>query len=230
LAAVKPDGLFLILELMHFASEILSTEVLKNGSATAVSDKELKMGAGANREHGSFLGTRKSIGTIQDALMEIIEQKAQNREIAAKAPAPPAPTNVVDLVKVLQDSLNRTQSLKQKRDPVHRAAEGRPAHWSNDDEQALGVSDQELGPVANHRCCIYSQHSLWPRLPGSIANERKRATVKKYAALRAELKSKKDYAGLCQLPRDAKSDACREPMRGYRPPGALLFAGFKMFV
>src|ERR1700736_5359544 len=34
-------------------------------------------------------------------------------------------------------------------------------------------------------------------------NDRKRATVKKYAALRAELKAKKDYAGLTQLPRDA---------------------------
>src|SRR5258705_2365621 len=34
-------------------------------------------------------------------------------------------------------------------------------------------------------------------------NERNRATVKKYAALRAELKAKKDYAGLAQLPRDA---------------------------
>src|SRR6185503_3540610 len=34
-------------------------------------------------------------------------------------------------------------------------------------------------------------------------NERKRTTVKKYAALRAELKAKKDYAGLTQLPRDA---------------------------
>jgi small subunit ribosomal protein S14 len=34
-------------------------------------------------------------------------------------------------------------------------------------------------------------------------NERKRATVKKYAALRAELKAKKDYIGLSQLPRDA---------------------------
>src|SRR5207249_4678013 len=34
-------------------------------------------------------------------------------------------------------------------------------------------------------------------------NGRKRATVKKYAALRAELKAKKDYAGLAQLPRDA---------------------------
>src|SRR5882762_3124379 len=43
LAAVKPDGLFLILELMHFASEILSAEVLKNGSVTAVTEKELKM-------------------------------------------------------------------------------------------------------------------------------------------------------------------------------------------
>jgi small subunit ribosomal protein S14 len=34
-------------------------------------------------------------------------------------------------------------------------------------------------------------------------NERKRETVKKYAALRAELKAKKDYMGLTQLPRDA---------------------------
>jgi non-homologous end joining protein Ku len=47
--------------------------------------------------------------------MEIIEQKAQHKEVAAKAPAAPAPTNVVDLVKVLQDSLNRSQSVKQKR-------------------------------------------------------------------------------------------------------------------
>ncbi len=34
-------------------------------------------------------------------------------------------------------------------------------------------------------------------------NDRKRATVKKYAAVRAELKAKRDYAGLAKLPRDA---------------------------
>jgi len=34
-------------------------------------------------------------------------------------------------------------------------------------------------------------------------DKRKREMVKKYAALRAELKAKKDYAGLAQLPRDA---------------------------
>ena len=34
-------------------------------------------------------------------------------------------------------------------------------------------------------------------------NKKKRATVKKYAALRAELKAKKDYAGLTKLPKNA---------------------------
>jgi small subunit ribosomal protein S14 len=34
-------------------------------------------------------------------------------------------------------------------------------------------------------------------------NKRKAGTVKKYAALRAELKAKRDYIGLAKLPRDA---------------------------
>jgi small subunit ribosomal protein S14 len=34
-------------------------------------------------------------------------------------------------------------------------------------------------------------------------NKRKSETVKKYAALRAELKAKKDYIGLSKLPKDA---------------------------
>jgi small subunit ribosomal protein S14 len=34
-------------------------------------------------------------------------------------------------------------------------------------------------------------------------NKRKAETVKKYAALRAELKAKGDYVGLAKLPRDA---------------------------
>ena len=34
-------------------------------------------------------------------------------------------------------------------------------------------------------------------------NKRKRATVTKYATLRAQLKAKKDYEGLAKLPRDA---------------------------
>jgi DNA end-binding protein Ku len=80
-----------------------------------VSDKELKMAQALIESMAVSWEPEKYRDEYRTALMEIIEQKAQNREIAAKAPAPPAPTNVVDLVKVLQDSLNRTQSLKQKR-------------------------------------------------------------------------------------------------------------------
>src|SRR5260370_35312755 len=115
LAAVKPDGLFLILELMHFASEILSTEVLKNGSNTAVTDKELKMAQALIENMNVVWEPEKYRDEYRTALMEIIEQKAQHKEITTKAPAAPTPTNVVDLVKVLQDSLNRSQAVKQKR-------------------------------------------------------------------------------------------------------------------
>jgi DNA end-binding protein Ku len=115
LAAVKPDGLFLILELMHFAHEILSTEILKNGSSTAVTDKELKMAQALIDSLSVSWEPEKYQDEYRTALLEIIEQKAKNKQITSKAPAPPSPTNVVDLVKVLQESLSRSQSLKQKR-------------------------------------------------------------------------------------------------------------------
>jgi DNA end-binding protein Ku len=58
----------------------------------------------------------------RNAVMEMIEQKAQHKEIAKKpAPAMRA-TNVVDLVKVLQESLNRNQSIKPKRNGARSAS------------------------------------------------------------------------------------------------------------
>jgi len=118
LAAVKPDGLFLILELMHFASEIMSTDILKNGSATGVTEKELKMAQALIDSMAVVWEPEKYRDEYRTALMELIEQKAKHKEIAAKAPAPHAPTNVVDLVKVLQESLNRSQTVRPKRSPV----------------------------------------------------------------------------------------------------------------
>ena len=115
LASVKPDGLFLILELMHFASEILSPEELKNGPVGAITEKELKMAQSLIDSMSASWEPEKYRDEYRTAMMEIIEQKAQHKEIAGK-PAPVVrATNVVDLVKVLQESLNRNQSLKPKR-------------------------------------------------------------------------------------------------------------------
>jgi DNA end-binding protein Ku len=115
LASVKPDGLFLILELMHFASEILSPEELKNGPTSAITEKELKMAQSLIESMSVPWEPEKYRDEYRTAVMEMIEQKAQHKEIAGK-PAPAVrTTNVVDLVKVLQESLNRNQSLKPKR-------------------------------------------------------------------------------------------------------------------
>src|SRR5437762_738580 len=115
LASVKPDGLFLILELMHFASEILSPEELKNGPTSAITEKELKMAQSLIESMSVSWEPERYRDEYRTAVMEMIEQKAQHKEIAVKpAPAMRA-TNVVDLVKVLQESLNRNQSLKPKR-------------------------------------------------------------------------------------------------------------------
>ncbi|CAN5140441.1 Ku protein [soil metagenome] len=115
LASVKPDGLFLILELMHFAQEILSPDALKNGPDAAVNERELKMAQTLIESMTTPWEPEKYRDEYRTALMEIIEQKAQNKEIADKPAAAVRQTNVVDLVKVLQESLNRNQSLKPKR-------------------------------------------------------------------------------------------------------------------
>src|SRR5436190_9394422 len=121
LASVKPDGLFLVLELMHFASEILSPEELKNGPVSAITEKELKMAQSLIESMSVSWEPEKYRDEYRTAVMELIEQKAQHKEVAGKpAPAVRA-TNVVDLVKVLQESLNRSQTVKPKATTTRRA-------------------------------------------------------------------------------------------------------------
>src|ERR1700724_712470 len=114
LAAVKPDGLFLILELMHFASEVLTPEEL-NRPKTELNDKELKMANALIDSMSSNWDPQKYREESLDAVMEMIESKAKNKKLPAAPVAAPRSTNVVDLVKVLQESINRSQSGRVKR-------------------------------------------------------------------------------------------------------------------
>jgi DNA end-binding protein Ku len=114
LAAVKPDGLFLVLELMHFASEVLTPEELTRPNTT-LNDKELKMAQALIDSMSSDWEPDKYRDEYRTAMLELIEQKAQNKTLPARAAAPPRSTNVVDLVKVLQESLNRSQTVRVKR-------------------------------------------------------------------------------------------------------------------
>src|SRR4030081_2121654 len=114
LAAVKPDGLFLVLELMHFASEVLTPEELSR-PAKQLNDKELKMAQALIDSMSSNWEPEKYRDQYRDAVMEMIETKAKNKSLPAAPPAAPRTTNVVDLVKVLQESINRSKTVRVKR-------------------------------------------------------------------------------------------------------------------
>jgi DNA end-binding protein Ku len=115
LAAVKPDGLFLILELMHFAHEILDAGELSTAPDKAVTDKELKMAQALVESMSVPWEPEKYRDEYRTAVMELIELKAQNKEVGGPPVPTRAATNVVDLVKVLQESLSRTQTARPKR-------------------------------------------------------------------------------------------------------------------
>ena len=122
LASVKPDGLFLVLDLMHFASEILTPEELNNGTSTNITDKELKMAQSLVESMSVEWEPEKYRDEYRTAVMQMIEEKAQDKEVTKKAAPVARATNVLDLVKVLQESLNRNQSLKPKRNGTKPAA------------------------------------------------------------------------------------------------------------
>jgi DNA end-binding protein Ku len=130
LAAVKPMGKALVLELMHFADELADPNEL-NLPGHEPGKKELVM---AEQLVSSMAGKWKPEewkDEYREALMQIIEEKAAAPGKASRTPkaAVRKPTNVVDLVAVLQQSLNAqtktgTKGKKSKtaRHTAHRKA------------------------------------------------------------------------------------------------------------
>lgn len=112
LAAVKPDGLFLILELMHFSHEVLEPASLSSGTDRNVSPQELKMATALIDAMTSDWTPEKYKDQYQSALMQLIEEKAQKRAPVAKVATPRMQPNVIDMVAVLQESLQRAGTKK----------------------------------------------------------------------------------------------------------------------
>ena len=138
LAAVKPDGLFLILELMHFAQEVLEPEGLKS-AGEEVAPKELEMAKALIGALTSDWEPTKYEDQYQTALKAMIEEKIQKRP--ATAPATAAPREMVgDIVAILQQSLQKAAERKKRRAGRRAADEHRRAA----EAEARGNPGEEL--------------------------------------------------------------------------------------
>ena len=119
LAGVKPEDGALVLELMHFADELADTSQLHIPKKAEVGKRELNMATALIDSMSAKWNPEKYKDDYREALMEVIEEKVEagGKEIEEKPKKAPKPTKVIDLVKVLQKSLEQTG--KRKRTAKH---------------------------------------------------------------------------------------------------------------
>ncbi|HWD92382.1 MAG TPA: Ku protein [Verrucomicrobiae bacterium] len=120
LAAVKPEKNLLVLELMHFAEEIIDTKELKIPANPHIGAKELDMAKDLITKMSGKWEPEKYQDDYRRVLLEVIHEKAESggKEVTPRG-ATKKPTNVVDLVSVLQESLQHAEKGKTaKRKPA----------------------------------------------------------------------------------------------------------------
>src|SRR5437588_7825966 len=116
LAGVKPEDGALVLELMHFADELADTGKLHLPKKVEVGKREMNMAKSLIGSMSAKWNPEKYRDDYREALMEVIEEKVEagGKEIEAKPKKRPKPTKVIDLVSVLQRSLEETKGAKKK--------------------------------------------------------------------------------------------------------------------
>lgn len=129
LAAVKPQEKGLMLELMHFASELIDTDEFKVPHAQAAGKKELQMAKSLIDSMSAEWKPEEYRDEYREKLEKIIEDKIEKGDKALQPPAKrPKATNVIDLVSVLQRSLNQTRGGGHRPAAKGKAHTKRPHH------------------------------------------------------------------------------------------------------
>jgi DNA end-binding protein Ku len=128
LAGVKPEDGALVLELMHFADELADMSNLHIPKKVEVGKREMNMARSLIDSMSSTWNPKKYRDDYREALMEVIEEKVEagGKEIETKPKKAPKPTKVIDLVSVLQKSLEQT-GVKKKATAKSRTKHKQPA-------------------------------------------------------------------------------------------------------
>src|SRR6266850_1987971 len=116
LAGVKPEDSALVLELMHFADELADTSELHLPKKVEVGKREMNMATALIDSMSAKWNPEKYHDDYREALMEVIEEKVEagGKEIEEKPKKAPKPTKVIDLVSVLQKSLEQTGGARKR--------------------------------------------------------------------------------------------------------------------
>jgi len=122
LAAVKTNGQALLLELMHFADELVDSASLDFPKLPEAGKNEISMARTLVRQMTVKWDPDRYKDEYTSALLNLIEKKAESGGRAPEVSKRTAkqPANVVDLAEVLRRSLRETASRKVKKAPPER--------------------------------------------------------------------------------------------------------------
>jgi DNA end-binding protein Ku len=108
LAAVKPQKRGLMLELMHFPKELIETSEFKEPAKKSIGKAEMQMAKQLISSMTSAWDPDQYNDDYHEALEKLIDEKIEHGDKAKPKPAKKRkPTNVIDLVSVLQESLQQ---------------------------------------------------------------------------------------------------------------------------
>lgn len=110
LAAVKANGDALVLELLHFADELVDVTHLDIPAAKAPGKRELEMATTLVDKMTDHWDPHKYTDDYASALMKLIQRKVASggKSLPEKAERPKAASNVVDLAAILEQSLEES--------------------------------------------------------------------------------------------------------------------------
>lgn len=108
LAAVKPQGDYLMLELMHFPDELTDSSEFKKPADKSLAKPEMAMALKLIESMTSDWKPEEYKDEYREALEEMIEDKLEHGDAKPTHTAKKKqPTNVIDLVSVLQESIQK---------------------------------------------------------------------------------------------------------------------------
>jgi len=122
LAAVKPQKKGLMLELMHFPKELLDASEFKEPAEKGAGKAEMQMAKQLIESMTSDWDPDRYTDEYHEALEKMIEQKIEHGgEEAPETVKRKKPTNVIDLVSVLKQSIQQTQSKTKPKNATKKA-------------------------------------------------------------------------------------------------------------
>ncbi len=150
-----------MLELMHFPEELLDVSEFKQPVEKAVGKAEMQMAKQLIQSMTSEWNPEQYTDEYHEALEKMIEEKIEHGDEELPVPAKKKkPTNVVDLVSVLQQSIQQTQAKPKSENSTRKTRALAPEEGRIVPSIGPEMNAAKSRDITGRFCCFCSKEEL----------------------------------------------------------------------